>query len=84
MACERRYTVEVLERSHTDRFDSCDVEEELELQGENIIPLNNIEDSFLDNEIDIHVNQDNVSSSGLNRPNTSSVSDSAAQVHTTF
>ena len=67
MAHEKQHAVEALEHLHTDRFDySCDEEEELELQAENIIPYhNNGEGSFSNTEVGNDVNQQAFSSSCL-------------------
>ena len=43
MACGNNYTVQqILQRLHTDQFDdTCDENEETELQDENLIPTRN-------------------------------------------
>ena len=81
MAHEKQHTVEVLEPLHTDRFDYlCDEEEELELQAKDIIIyFNNKEGSSADTKVDSNVNQQDVSSSGLDIPNNCSASDSATK-----
>ena len=74
----------VFERLDTDRFDnSCNKDEEFELQVEDIIPYHNIEESSSsDTSVDSHVNQQDVSSSGRDRPNTCSASDSETKACT--